>query len=253
MPATAADMHWETLRVRNMLLCRAMDQGGAEVLALTISPESPFKPRRAQRAEEATVQGQKVWWYSGEIPGRPSELVREMLVELSEDRVAHVFIRAQDSAALARAQGIVQSLDFGTGVAPPDSADGNNQASINVEPPSPGQSEADTGNDQAPAEDDSAVQAVAEDQSGGEETAQEPTEGAAEPQEEAWIDEPAPSDEVSEPVADDQGGAESEQEPTEDAAEPDEEAWTDESAPTDESGADDGSGEESSGDDEFDE
>ena len=113
-PADAAEsMRWEVLRVPNMLLCRAMaTDGSGEAFALTISPESPFKPRRGDRAEEGTLNGREVQWYRGDVPNEPTVLIRETLIELSENRVVHVFMRAKDADALAKRQQMVLSLPF---------------------------------------------------------------------------------------------------------------------------------------------
>lgn len=113
-PADAAEsLRWEVLRVPNMLLCRAISTDtGAEAFALTISPESPFKPRRGDRAETGNLNGREVQWYRGEVPNEPKVLIREALIELSEDRVVHVSMRTNDEESLAKRQQMVLSLPF---------------------------------------------------------------------------------------------------------------------------------------------
>ncbi len=106
-------MRWEVLRVPNMLLCRAMStENGAEAFALTISPESPFRPRRGDRAETGNLNGREVQWYRGDVPNEPNVLIRETLIEIREDRVVHVFMRAGDAETLAKRQQMVLSLQF---------------------------------------------------------------------------------------------------------------------------------------------
>ncbi len=109
----AESLRWEVMRVPNMLLCRAVStENGAEAFALTVSPESPFKPRRADRAELGTLNGRDVQWYRGDVPNEPTVLIREALIELREERVVHVFMRAKDAATLATRQQMVLSLPF---------------------------------------------------------------------------------------------------------------------------------------------
>lgn len=94
-----------------MLFCRAIGiTDGVEAFALTVSRESPFKPRRANRAETGLVNGREVWWYRGELPNQPSLQIREMLIKFAEDGVIHVSLRANDAEILARHQQLVLSL-----------------------------------------------------------------------------------------------------------------------------------------------
>lgn len=110
------DLTWKVLRTDTVLLCRAMrDDNGQEAFAVTLSRKSPFKPDGDLREEQGKIQGEKFWWYRSEIAGRPKDLVRETLVKLNSDQVAHVFIRTEDPATLGLYQGIVQSLEFDGG------------------------------------------------------------------------------------------------------------------------------------------
>jgi hypothetical protein len=112
-PVTAEILRWEAMRLPDMVLCRAIVQdGGAEAFALTISRESPFKPRRADRAEESTLNGRELYWYSSELPSQPDLLIRETLIPIAENRVVHVSLRANDAANLAKYQDYVVSLPF---------------------------------------------------------------------------------------------------------------------------------------------
>ncbi len=112
LPAeTAESLRWEVLRIPNMLLCRAIRTDDAsEAFALTISEESPFKPRRGDRAEVGSLNGRQVQWYRGEVPNEPNTLIRETLIEVNKNQVIHVFMRANDPETLARRQQLVLSL-----------------------------------------------------------------------------------------------------------------------------------------------
>ena len=108
---TASSLRWEVLRIPNMLLCRAMRTDDAtEAFALTVSAESPFKPRRGDRAETGTLNGRTVQWYRGVVPNEPNVLIRETLIEVRKNQVIHIFMRAKDAETLAQHQQFVLSL-----------------------------------------------------------------------------------------------------------------------------------------------
>ncbi|NOT86722.1 MAG: hypothetical protein HOP03_00905 [Lysobacter sp.] len=108
---TATSLRWEVLRIPNMLLCRAMRTDDAtEAFAMTISPESPFKPRRGDRAEVGNLNGRTVQWYRGIVPNEPDVLIRETLIEVRKNLVIHIFMRAKDAETLAQHQQFVLSL-----------------------------------------------------------------------------------------------------------------------------------------------
>ncbi len=118
LPPDAATLRWDVLRTDSALLCRAVDRDtGKEAFAVTLMRKSPFRPDSALREEQGTIQGERVWWYRGEIAGRPNLLVRETLVKVGKDQIAHVFIRTSDADALGRYQNVVQGLQFGGGLA----------------------------------------------------------------------------------------------------------------------------------------
>jgi hypothetical protein len=118
LPQDAATLRWEVLRTDSALLCRAVDRDtGKEAFAVTLMRKSPFRPDSALREEQSTIQGERVWWYRGEIAGRPNLLVRETLVKIGKDQIAHVSIRTPDAETLGRYQTVVQGLQFGGGLA----------------------------------------------------------------------------------------------------------------------------------------
>ena len=111
LDGTAETLRWEVVSVPDMLYCRALrTDDGVEAFALTISRESPFKPRRGDRAEVSISNGREVHWYRGEVPTEPKVLIREALLKLENDRVMHIFMRANDAEQLGRRQQYVLSL-----------------------------------------------------------------------------------------------------------------------------------------------
>jgi hypothetical protein len=98
----AKTVRWDAMRIPNMLLCRAiLNDTGAEAFAMTISRESPFRPKRSLRAETGMLDGREVQWYRGEVANEPTAQIRETLIELEDDRVIHIFMRAPDAETLA--------------------------------------------------------------------------------------------------------------------------------------------------------
>lgn len=113
LPAAAADLVWTDMQAGTLHLCRAIDAQGREAFAVTISRDSPFKPQRGLREEAGRFGGETLWWYRSEIAGRPDELVRETLLEIDRNRVAHVVIRTESPAELKQYQNVVENLRFG--------------------------------------------------------------------------------------------------------------------------------------------
>ena len=113
-PALPADagLKWEALDGPNFLFCRALRQDGGEAFAVTLSKASPFKPRRADRAETARIDGQETYWYRSEIAGQDNVIVRETLVDVEGGNVAHISVRATDQAGAEQAMQQAQSLSF---------------------------------------------------------------------------------------------------------------------------------------------
>ena len=112
LPTEIAELlRWEAMRLPEMLLCRAIRTDDAsEAFALTLSRESPFKPRRSDRAEVGNLNGREVQWYRGEVPNEPQVMIRDTLMEIGKNQVIHVFMRAKDAEMLARHQQYVLSL-----------------------------------------------------------------------------------------------------------------------------------------------
>lgn len=113
LPAAGADLVWTDMQAGDLHLCRAIDAQGREAFAVTISRDSPFKPQRALREEAGRFGDETLWWYRSEIAGRPDELVRETLLDIDRNRVAHVVIRTESPAELKQYQNVVENLRFG--------------------------------------------------------------------------------------------------------------------------------------------
>lgn len=113
-PSQFADIvHWEHRQIPGMLFCRALLADGTEAFALTVSAESPFKPRRGLREETSTLgNGHELIWYRAEIIGQTSMLGREALVQLAPDRVAHLSMRAPDADTLSKFESYAASLPY---------------------------------------------------------------------------------------------------------------------------------------------
>lgn len=114
--ALSTTIDWNERRFPGIVQCSAVArEGGTELFALTISAESPFKPRRGDRAEKGTLaNGEELQWYRGELASNAETEVREALLRIAPDRVVHVFLRAENPAALAERQRMVLLLPFPT-------------------------------------------------------------------------------------------------------------------------------------------
>jgi len=111
--AQSADLRWEAFSTPDMLFCKAvLGETGEEAFAVTISRDSPFKPRRGNRAEVGRLGGAELQWYSSELATSPKDIVREALVDTADGRKAHIFMRATDAETIARHQRMVESLDI---------------------------------------------------------------------------------------------------------------------------------------------
>jgi hypothetical protein len=115
-PTLPADsgLGWERLDNPDFTFCKAIREDASQAFAVMITAESPFKPKRGDRVEEAVIDGRETHWYRSEVAARPDLLVRETLIELDRDHVAHISLRANSQEELARSLQIVESLRFGT-------------------------------------------------------------------------------------------------------------------------------------------
>ncbi|MDN5781164.1 MAG: hypothetical protein L0H23_03920 [Luteimonas sp.] len=105
-------LSWKAMAGDDFVFCKALRGDDDEVFAVTISRDSPFEPRRSNRAEEAVIDGHEMRWYRGEIASAPDAQVRETLIKLDDGRVAHISLRANSEAELANSLQDAQSLRF---------------------------------------------------------------------------------------------------------------------------------------------
>lgn len=111
LPAESG-LQWEQRGNDTFLICSAVRADGAEAFGLSLSADSAFQPRRSNREERGVVAGQDIRWYRAEVGTQPDLLVRETLVEIDSDRVAHIWVRTQSEGELAQGMGLVERLDF---------------------------------------------------------------------------------------------------------------------------------------------
>lgn len=112
LPA-GSELTWEKLDGAGYTFCKAIrDSDGHQMLAVMITTETPFRPRRGNRAEAARIDGSQNWWYRSEVSGMVGVEVRETLVELDRSHVAHVSLRGRSEAELSQAMSLAESLRF---------------------------------------------------------------------------------------------------------------------------------------------
>lgn len=114
-PALPADsgLAWQKLDGSGYMFCKAIRASdGDQVLAVMITAEAPFKPRRGDRVHEVVIDGHETWWYRSELAGTTGIEVRETILELGKDQVAHISLRAGSNEALSQAMILAESLRF---------------------------------------------------------------------------------------------------------------------------------------------
>lgn len=108
-----AGMTWKQLDGPGFVFCKAIrDSDQQELFAVTISGKSPFKPIRSNREERAVIDSHEAYWYRSEIASSPDAEVRETLIELNDDQVAHINFRANGPDQLAERLQQVQAIRF---------------------------------------------------------------------------------------------------------------------------------------------
>lgn len=112
LPADSG-LTWTTLDGAKFVFCKAIRAtDGKEQFAVTVSEKSPFKPSRGNRREETVIDGHEVYWYTSKIASDPDAQVRETLIEINDDQVAHINFRADNGAQLAERLQQVQTIRF---------------------------------------------------------------------------------------------------------------------------------------------
>lgn len=111
LPASTG-LHWEYRGTADSDFCRALREDGSEAFGLYISGKSPFEPKRADRAEQITIDGQEIQWYRSEIAGKPEVQAREALIKIGNGKIAHVWLQAQSGEQLKEVLGQTEGLRF---------------------------------------------------------------------------------------------------------------------------------------------
>lgn len=111
LPADSG-LSWSQRGNDAFLICSAVAADGTEAFGISLSADSAFQPRRANREERGVVAGRDIRWYRAEVGAQPDVLVRETLVELDRGRVAHIWMRTLSEEDLRRTMGLVERLDF---------------------------------------------------------------------------------------------------------------------------------------------
>lgn len=113
-PSLPADsgLTWEYKAAASTQFCRALRADGSEAFGLYIAKNSPFKPGRANRAEEARIDGRPVQWYRSELAGKPNVQARETVIELADGRVAYLWVQAATSDELTQSLAHTNDLRF---------------------------------------------------------------------------------------------------------------------------------------------
>lgn len=111
LPASTG-LHWEYRGTADSDFCRALRADGSEAFGMYIAAKSPFEPRRADRAEQITIDGKQVYWYRSQIAGQPDVQARETLVEVGNGKLAHIWLQAQSQDQLKEVLGQTEGLQF---------------------------------------------------------------------------------------------------------------------------------------------
>lgn len=111
LPADSG-LAWQHKSTKTSDFCRALRADGSEAFGLFIANESPFKPSRGNRAENASIDGRAVQWYRTEIGTQPNLQARETVIELPGGRVAHLFVQAKSEPQLAEALNQASQMRF---------------------------------------------------------------------------------------------------------------------------------------------
>lgn len=111
LPADSG-LTWEYKAAASTQFCRALRADGTEAFGLYIAQESPFRPARGNRAEDARIDGRETHWYRSELAGKPDVQARETLIELPDGRVAYLWIHAGTPDELGDAIARANSLRF---------------------------------------------------------------------------------------------------------------------------------------------
>ncbi len=105
-----AGLHWQHSGSRNFTVCRAVDEGGTQLLGVMLTPQPTVNLRRRNRVEEGIIGPHEVHWYRPEIAEPGAEEKRVTVIELGKDRYAQIWVDANDPDQLRRALAVAQAL-----------------------------------------------------------------------------------------------------------------------------------------------
>ncbi|HIY70038.1 MAG TPA: hypothetical protein H9827_01065 [Candidatus Luteimonas excrementigallinarum] len=108
----SSNLNWEQRGNDEFLICSAVATDGSEVFGVSLSAKPAFQPKRSNREEKGVIADQNIRWYRAEVATQPDILVRETLVELGQDRFAHIWMRTPSEEALLERMLLVERLDF---------------------------------------------------------------------------------------------------------------------------------------------
>lgn len=92
--------------------CQAIREDGSMPFSITLSKTAGFKPRRALRKEKGIINNEEVNWYGTEIAGGSQSEIRETLIELDDDRIAHIVVRVSSPEELEMIFEQIRELRF---------------------------------------------------------------------------------------------------------------------------------------------
>ena len=111
MPSDSG-LAWQHKATAGSDFCRALRSDGSEAFGLYIAGQTPFKPNRANRSEQASIDGHDITWYRSELAAQPGVEARETLIPLADGRVAHIWIQAKSADQLTQSMQQAQAMRF---------------------------------------------------------------------------------------------------------------------------------------------
>lgn len=108
----AEGLSWEVSEGPGFLYCRAMrESDGGQAFSVMLRDESPMRERISLREERGMIDGREVRWYRGDV-ATSNALVRETAIELDEELVAHIVLRAASQQQLDESRRLAEGLRF---------------------------------------------------------------------------------------------------------------------------------------------
>ncbi|WP_298574731.1 hypothetical protein [uncultured Luteimonas sp.] len=108
----ASGLAWEVSEGGDFLYCRAVHQAdGAQAFSVMLREESPMRERMSLREERGAIDGHEIRWYRGDV-ATTNAIVRETAIELDDDLVAHIVLRAVSEEQLAESRRLAEGLRF---------------------------------------------------------------------------------------------------------------------------------------------